>query len=378
MSQDGYCKILKRKEGYGLFDNMIFQLAREYPDDVHWCYIAENPNTTLEFIKRNLDTDLETRLSMNPHINIKFIREHFEILDFYDILSEADFDFTQKETLDFLEEIRTKKFNGRKNNLTDSDFWVSLAHNKNLTFEFIKEHREQFQQTTILSNDALDFSKKEIQSFFERYFSQNKTYWENLSYNSTLTFDFVNKYADKLNWDKLIISLRFDFTKESTHEFFEKFVDKINWKRLSLNRSLTLEFIEKHLGKLDWELLSENAVLTINFIEKHLEELDWGGLVYNQSLTIDFIEKYYDELFEQHSEFWARNELNLHPVVLARNKKIYSEQLLKELIEFINNREIKANKNIFNLCVHELSMASKDFANKTLTNTKINFQKFVD
>src|SRR6185437_5514941 len=215
-----------RREGYGLFDNILLSLVYKYPEYVDWGYVAGNPNVTLEFIEKNLEKlKIDIAIISNPNLTLDFIEKFpYEPL-LNQLLANSCLDFSKQETLDFIEKHRQ--------NIS----WKSLSHNPKLTLDFIKQNSlteiDKWDWGVLLTNPVFDFSQSEVLEYFEEYIVPNvKIDWSYFSMNPTLTFSFVEKYEDKLNWNNLSYSLKFDFSKKETLDFIEKHYDNLVWNEL--------------------------------------------------------------------------------------------------------------------------------------------------
>jgi len=360
-----------------------------------------NENLSFEFVKKHIS---ECKLLSRKFISIDFIIDYCQnheisLEDWNKISQNPNWDFTDKKTLDFIEK--------HADELNWDYFWN--LENNNLTVEFLKKYSNRNWSWSILScnnpfvqdvieelflkkalanpdNDALwhDISRNPILS--EKMMDQypHLLIWEKISRNHQITFRFIKKYEKRLYWDKM------SFNKTLTPEIIWKYVQKWNWYKLSQNVSLTIDLIEKYINRIEWEPLSWNPNLTLEIIEKYIDKWNWSNLSNNDYLNIDIVRKYYNkldyslvlnhnldfELIEKIYQDYPKhiiktlffNQLNLDPITLARNKKKYSQALLAELLQELSRREMRRNKNIFDLCIHEIKLNIRDTKNGTLFN----------
>ena len=69
------------------------------------------------------------------------------------------------------------------------------------------------------------------------------------------------------------------FSKEEAEEFINKHADKVNWDWISMEQKLSEEFIEQHSDRVSWVDISMYQQLSEEFIEKHADKLDWNFLI---------------------------------------------------------------------------------------------------
>ena len=83
--------------------------------------------------------------------------------------------------------------------------------------------------------------------------------------------DFINKHSDKLDWGELSLN------SNITMELIEKYPDKEwCWYAISVRRDLNFEFVSKYPDKpWDWEVLSEVRNFDFTWVEKFPDK-DWN------------------------------------------------------------------------------------------------------
>ena len=118
--------------------------------------------------------------------------------------------------------------------------------------------------------------------------------WTTISMNPNLSEElfenFIEKYADKVDWKYISVYQKLSET------FIEKHTDEVNWGCISECQKLSETFIEKHADKVDWEYISKYQKLSETFIEKHADKVNWGRISKYQKLSETFIESHTDEV----------------------------------------------------------------------------------
>ena len=83
---------------------------------------------------------------------------------------------------------------------------------------------------------------------------QDKVDWNAISENIKIqwTIPMIQKFKNRIDWDKFS---RYAETETLTENVIDAFKDKWNWSELSENSNLelTFEFLDKYADRLDWE-----------------------------------------------------------------------------------------------------------------------------
>jgi len=395
-----------------MFNNHFMSFVRKYPQKVNWKFISNNKNLTSDFIKQKIGLINITEILHHESIDLKLLdeictkfREDFTKIEWRTI-SERYFDFSQSETIDFVEKFAekldwyrlslknktiTKEFILK--NLNQNWCWASLSFNESFDDEFIefcaKNHIGEY---SFITNSDFDFSVS-TSEFIEKH--KDRTNWVRLSKNYPVTLEFMETHHDRLNMRNIssnihltpeIIEKYFDelsieklvknsaFTADLMEKYFfriEQEVKKYNFlqKPLLLCPNITLEFIEKYFYVIDWTLLSSNHYLSLDILEKYFDKFQPEFLLSNYNLILEFIEKH--KLYEinysggswNNPLLW-NNPLNLEPLIWKNNKKKYSQMLAKEILEEKERRQTCKSRKLHDCCVHEIKMNIRDTKNR--------------
>ena len=114
--------------------------------------------------------------------------------------------------------------------------------------------------------------------------------WKEISCESGLTEEFIEKFQDRVDWANISIYQRL------SEEFIEKFRDRVDWWYISANQRLSESFIEKFQDRVDWANISRHQRLSEEFMEKFQDRVNWGYISANQRLSESFIEKFQDRV----------------------------------------------------------------------------------
>lgn len=102
----------------------------------------------------------------------------------------------------------------------------------------------------------LNLSEEFIEKAIEiDYFEVGDIFELNMITYSNLKEDFINKYDEYINWERMMLYLC-SSEKIENIEKFEWIIEKLNlWKLISAN-NLPIDFIRRNKNKLDWNIVS--------------------------------------------------------------------------------------------------------------------------
>ena len=116
-----------------------------------------------------------------------------------------------------------------------------------------------------------------------------------------------------------------DWVSPHSEEFIEEHLKELNeqgWRDVSGFQPLSEEFMEEYADKLDWSVLFQYQKLSESFIEKHMNRItdgnDWYNIFKYQKLSEAFIKRCLDKGVEE--------------AAFARKYQILSEQFLENYI----------------------------------------------
>ena len=116
------------------------------------------------------------------------------------------------------------------------------------------ERMEGLPKSIVIS--MLNLSEEFIEKAIEiDYFEVGDIFELNMITYSNLKEDFINKYDQYINWERMILYLCSSEKIENV-EKFEWIIEKLNlWKLISAN-NLPIDFIRRNKNKLDWNIVS--------------------------------------------------------------------------------------------------------------------------
>ena len=119
--------------------------------------------------------------------------------------------------------------------------------------------------------------------------------WKELSEHFPWTEPLLEKYQDKVNWNR--ISYNNDIIW--TASMIEKFKNRINWNVFSYCSNQTIftpHNIDRYKDYWDWDSLSDNQEITFNYeiIDRFINKWNWAKLINNHraSKDVPFDEKF--------------------------------------------------------------------------------------
>jgi hypothetical protein len=157
-----------------------------------------------------------------------------------------------------------------------------IATNYELSEETILECTDILDKEVIIQglNFSEDFVNKAIGV---EYFDDEDIYKLSMTTYSKLSDEFINKYKENINWDRMILYIS---TQSDSFDNHTKVIeDKNLWSVISAN-DLSIDFIRQWKDKLDWSYLSMVKYITDD------EKLEFANYILTPSkieITEDFI-----------------------------------------------------------------------------------------
>jgi hypothetical protein len=127
-----------------------------------------------------------------------------------------------------------------------------IITNYKLSEDLILECTDILDKNPIIQGVSLseDFINKSIES---EYFISDDIYEFNMTTYSNLSDEFIIKYKENINWDRMMLYIS---TQSDSFENHTDIIESKNlWKVISAN-DLSIEFIRQWKDKLDWSYLS--------------------------------------------------------------------------------------------------------------------------
>jgi hypothetical protein len=157
-----------------------------------------------------------------------------------------------------------------------------IATNYELSEETILDCIDILDKEVIIQ--GLNFSEDFINKAIEvEYFDYEDIYKLSMTTYSNLSDEFINKYKENINWDRMILYIS---TQSDSFDNHTKVIeDKNLWSVISAN-DLSIDFIRQWKDKLDWSYLSMVKYFTDD------EKLEFANYILTPSkieITEDFI-----------------------------------------------------------------------------------------
>jgi hypothetical protein len=156
----------------------------------------------------------------------KFIRKYADKFNWYELSKNASL------TLPLIREF------------TDKLNWGELCRNPNLTSEFILEHIDKFKDHSYIISHPQYLSSWD-------YFKEFTLYWHYISFNPSITLDFITTNIVKMSYDHL------SQNRNLTPSLIRDYVDKWIWRELAINPAVSIEILEENLWRLRGKLYSD-------------------------------------------------------------------------------------------------------------------------
>lgn len=131
---------------------------------------------------------------------------------------------------------------------------------------------------------AIDYNNVIFTEQFLREF-ENDIHWIAVNDHQKITIDFIREYKDILDtgfWDW--ISWNFDLT----NQFIDEFANKLNWKIIS-GKGLTEDIILKYIDRIDWTNISTRSNLSEEFVRAFREYISWEYVIRKNKFSEQFL-----------------------------------------------------------------------------------------
>ncbi len=213
--------------------------------------------------------------------------------------------------------------------------WNKISANENINWDdnILAEFQDYIIWETLTINPSVFVNTKLLKTFENKidWFGNENFYGDSITANEGIYWnkETIEKYADKINFEKLSISTNVDWSEtlldkyidkwditELAHnesipwtvDMFEKYLDEsyLFYFGVQTNKSLiSFDLVEKYNHLMDWHNISLNPNLP--WVEKNLlnywnEKIVWTGIACNKFLFANDI-----NFFQKHYEKWQPN-----------------------------------------------------------------------
>ena len=265
--------------------NITIDFINKHPEiEWDWYWISSNKNITMDDIINNPDKPWnKIGICYNPNITLEYIQSYDDDYWYWNILAN-----NEKLSMDIIEHYSHK--------LTQYSY--ALSCNENISWDFIARNLDKkWDWDTIVRYSKIN---QEVIDKYPQFPFNFNTY--DIIFNEYFTFDFIKK-----NLKTLYNSIGFSY--------YAKMEDIVNnpdiewfYEYISENNNLTFEFINKNLDKgWDWCSISGN---TFNYekryselVKKHLAafriQSHWNRAIFDPDYKLcqDILERQYDQLY---------------------------------------------------------------------------------
>ena len=174
-----------------------------------------------------------------------------------------------------------------------------IATNYELSEDIILECADILDKEVLIQ--GLNFSEEFINEAIKKEYLINDDIYElSMTTYSNLSDEFINKYKENINWDRMILYIS---TQSDSFENHTKVIeDKDLWSVISAN-DLSIDFIRQWKDKLDWSYLSMVKCFTD---DEKLEFTDYIMTPVQKEISEEFINtddlKFSDKMSEEELE----------------------------------------------------------------------------
>lgn len=174
--------------------------------------------------------------------------------------------------------------------------WNKISTNENIKWDsnILIEFQEYVNWDTFTTNKSAFVDKTFLVTFEDKidWFGNENFYGDSITANEGIHWDneTIEKYADKINFEKLSISTNVNWSVT----LLDKYIDKWNFTELAHNESIpwSLELFEKYLDEsyfFYFGVQTNKSLVTFDLVEKYNHLMDWHYISLNPNLP--WIEK---------------------------------------------------------------------------------------
>lgn len=159
--------------------------------------------------------------------------------------------------------------------------------------------------------------------------------WDDISLHQNLNADFIKEYKDKLNWNNLCITHMFSTYYDNGKCELEDYLDYLDercWINISRYQKLSIKFIDRYADKLNWEALCVFQDISDPLIlEKHEKQINWGNVALYQPLNDNMLLHYSNKLVT--SDIFKNKNIKLSEQYLFDHFDLIDEFAFASIIE---------------------------------------------
>jgi hypothetical protein len=174
--------------------------------------------------------------------------------------------------------------------------WNKISANENIIWNdnILVEFQDYIIWDTLTTNPSVFVNTKLLNTFEDKidWFGNENFYGDSITANEGIYWDneTIEKYADKINFEKLSISTNVDWSET----LLDKYIDKWDFNELAHNESIpwTLDMFKKYLDEsclFFFGVQTNKSLISFEMVEKYGHLMEW----HNISLipTLPWIEK---------------------------------------------------------------------------------------
>lgn len=205
--------------------------------------------------------------------------------------------------------------------------WNKIAANVNINWDdnILDEFRGYIIWDTLTTNPSAFVNTKLLKTFEDEidWFGNENFYGDSITANEGIYWnnETIEKYADKINFEKLSISTNVDWSET----LIDKYINKWNFTELAHNESIpwSLEMFEKYLDEsyfFYFGVQTNKSLVSFELVEKYNHLMDW----HNISLvpTLPWIE---NDLLNYWSDKIVWTGIACNKFLFANDKNFYQK-----------------------------------------------------
>lgn len=177
--------------------------------------------------------------------------------------------------------------------------WNEVSHYKHIREAFIEEFKDKLNWQELTQYHR--FNKDQLLQYIDYIDWDRAPTFQPAIDEDVIDVVMASSKKDEFNWHGALVNIPMSET------FLEKYAVKANkWEIVSYYQDLSEKFMEKFADKLNWNYISQKQHLSRNFMVKHFDKLNKFWLKQYQKNWDDNIEK--DYKLSKDSNAWLNDQ----------------------------------------------------------------------
>ena len=139
------------------------------------------------------------------------------------------------------------------------------------------------------------------------------------------SMEFIEDYVEKVPLMNIKSKL--------SNEFIDKYADKLNWYGMIMYQEVSEEILAKYHKQVDWEYASKYANLSEKFIREHEDDIYFSDLPIGNK-SDKFLEDYWNRLDFGEYMFWATEKDRIRILDIFKDQSQAISIMIDQILSF--------------------------------------------